>query len=80
MEKFIEIGFGNRWFIRTEFEKDDGSEWEVKGISGKIIPKSYYLRLWFGKMVFILDSKEGFKKQTKSCTALKVILGIKSAV
>lgn len=23
MKKFIEIGFGNRWFIRTEFEHSE---------------------------------------------------------
>ncbi|MEB9851715.1 DUF3977 family protein, partial [Bacillus cereus] len=24
--KYIEIGFGNRWFVRTETENKDGTE------------------------------------------------------
>lgn len=80
MMKYIEFGFGNTWFVRTEVEQDDGNEWEVKGISGKIKPKSCYLRIWIGKTVLILDSSEGMKKQMKARRALKVILGIKSAI
>lgn len=53
MTKFIEIGLGNRWLVRTEFEQSDGTEWEVRGISGKIKAESYYLRLWLAKTVFI---------------------------
>lgn len=78
MTKYIEIGFGNRWFIRTEFEKADGSEYEIKGISGKIKSESYYLRLWFGRTVVILDSKDGIKKQEKSRRSVKLIFGIRS--
>ncbi len=80
MKKYIEFGFGNRWFVRTEFEKADGTEYEIKGIAGKIKPKSIYLRLWLGKKVYILDTKEGFKRQVKTRPALKVIVGIASAV
>ncbi|MCP1638314.1 DUF3977 family protein [Streptococcus gallinaceus] len=80
MTKYIEFGFGNRWLIRTEFEKDDGSEWEVKGISGPIKPKSVYLRIWLGKIVYIWDWQEGFKKQEKKRRAVKFIFGIASEV
>lgn len=78
MTKFIEFGIGNRWVVRTEFEQADGTEWEVKGISGKIQPESYYLRFWIGRKVVILDSKEGLKRQTKSRSAFKLIFGIRS--
>lgn len=80
MTKFIEFGLGNRWLVRTEFEQSDGTEWEVRGISGKIKAESYYLRLWLAKTVFIWDSQDGIKKKSKSRSAFKLIFGIKSKV
>ncbi|MGT2784238.1 DUF3977 family protein [Streptococcus merionis] len=80
MKKYIEFGFGNTWLLRTEFEQDDGMEYEVKGIVGKVSPKSIYLRVWLGHRVCIFDSKEGFKKQRKDRRALKFIFGITSEV
>lgn len=76
--RFIEFGIGNRWLIRTETELDDGTEYEEKGIIGPIKLQSIYLRIWIGKMVFILDSKEGFKKTKKNRNEVKILLGIKS--
>lgn len=76
--KFIEVGLGNRWLIRTETELENGNEFEEKGIKGPIKPESYYLRIWLGKSVMILDSKEGFKKSKKKRKAFKILLGIKS--
>ena len=32
MKKYIEIGFGNTWFVRTESEDENGVETEHKGI------------------------------------------------
>ena len=32
--KFIEIGIGNTWLVRTETELEDGTEYEEKGIIG----------------------------------------------
>lgn len=78
MTKYLEIGFGNSWFMRTEFEADDGTEYEVKGWVRPIVPQSIYLRLWIGTRVFIWDSKEGLKCGEKSRKALKLILGIRS--
>lgn len=80
MKKFIEFGLGNRWLVRTEFEKDDGTEWEVKGISGKVKPLSIYLRCWLGQTVWIADSRQGFKRQKKSKKRLKLVFGIVSDV
>lgn len=75
MKKFVEFGFGNRWLLRTEFENEDGTEYDMKGIVGPIKPQSIYLRLWIGHTVLILDSKEGFKKQRKDYKSFKVLFG-----
>ncbi len=76
--KYIEIGVGNTWIIRTETENEDGTEIEQKGIVKPIIYHSTYLRIWLGKSVFILDSKDGFKKITKNRNGFKLIFGIAS--
>ncbi|WP_265455926.1 DUF3977 family protein [Enterococcus sp. HY326] len=78
MKKYYEIGFGNTWWCRTEIEQADGSEEETKGFVGELKFVSCYLRIWLGKKVVILDSKEGLKISTKSRRAVKLILGIHS--
>ncbi|WP_394854328.1 DUF3977 family protein [Streptococcus canis] len=54
----MEIGLGNSWLVRTEYEKDDGTETEVRGISGAIRPRSIYLRIWLGDAVGLWMSKK----------------------
>ena len=76
--KYIELGVGNRWLLRTEVELEDGTEYEEKGIIGPISVQSIYLRIWIRKRVYILDSKEGFKKADKNKNKLKIIFGIMS--
>lgn len=78
MTKYLEIGFGNRWVMRTEFEASDGTEYEVKGWVRPIVPQSVYLRIWIGYRVFIWDSEDGIKCGKKSRNSLKFILGIRS--
>ncbi|WP_245808883.1 DUF3977 family protein [Shouchella patagoniensis] len=34
--KYIELGFGNKWNLRTEIELPDGEKIEVRGVSGPI--------------------------------------------
>ncbi|CAM4007963.1 DUF3977 family protein [Saccharibacillus endophyticus] len=75
MKKYIEIGIGNRWFIRTETEHEDGTETEARGIVGPFSCRTIYIRIWIGKKVWILDSEEGFKARPKSRKAFKIILG-----
>lgn len=75
MKKYIEIGIGNTWMVRTEIEHEDGTETEIKGIVRPFKLKSVYLRLWIRKKVFILDLKEGIKVQTKSKKKFKIIFG-----
>jgi hypothetical protein len=74
--KYIEFGIGNTWLVRTEFESEDGYEFEEKGVGGPINFVSIYFRIWIGKTIFIIDSKKGFKRIRKSSRKLKLILGI----
>lgn len=76
--KYIEFGVGNRWLVRTETEREDGSEHEERGIVRPIILQSIYLRIWIGKTVLIIDSSEGLKRQRKKKASLKVIVGLVS--
>ena len=76
--KFIEFGLGNRWLVRTETELNNGSEFEEKGIVLPIKLQSFYLRIWIGKTVVILDSKEGYKRTTKNRNDFKLLVGIRS--
>jgi len=76
--KFIECGIGNTWFIRTETELEDGTEYEEKGIIKPIKFHSIYVRVWVGKRVFIFDLKEGYKRATKNRNNFKFIIGIVS--
>ncbi|WP_410982787.1 DUF3977 family protein [Bacillus cereus] len=78
--KYIEVGIGNRWLVRTEIEREDGTEFEQKGIVKPIFFESFYLRVWLRKTCFIFDSKVGFKKLRKNRNAYKFILGIVSKV
>lgn len=78
--KYIELGLGNTYLLRTEVELNNDYEFEVKGILGGIKFKSLYFRLWFGKKVFIFDTEEGFKTKIKNKNKFKIILGIKSEI
>lgn len=77
--KYVEIGIGNSWLIRTEIERDDGTEYEKRGIVGPLQMRSVYLRIWFGHHVFIIDAKEGIKRNQKERKAYKFIIGLVSA-
>ncbi|ULL16124.1 DUF3977 family protein [Paenibacillus sp. H1-7] len=61
VKKYIEIGLGNRWFARTEYEREDGTEFERRGMDFPNKFESVYLRIWMGKRVLIWDSKEGMR-------------------
>ncbi|SFS52827.1 DUF3977 family protein [Marininema halotolerans] len=76
--KYIEFGIGNKWWLRTETEGSDGIEYEEKGVQQPIIIQSLYLRVWVGKTVFILDSRDGFKRTQKNRNKFKFILGVTS--
>ncbi|MEC0092324.1 DUF3977 family protein [Paenibacillus macquariensis] len=76
MKKYTEIGIGNTWFIRTEFEDDTGLEREIKGFTKPFVLQSIYLRIWLGRKVIIIDSKEGLKITTKDRKKLKILIGL----
>ena len=75
MKKFREIGYGNRWFIRTEFEHEDGTEIEVKGFTKPFSLRSVYIRVWIEKKALIIDTKEGIKFVNKKEKKVKILLG-----
>ncbi|MCP8968453.1 DUF3977 family protein [Ectobacillus ponti] len=76
--RYIEIGLGNRWFIRTETEFEDGTEIEQQGILKPILFRSLYIRIWLNKTCLVLNSKEGVKRMNKKRRAFKFVLGIVS--
>lgn len=55
MKKYFEFGVGNRHIVRTEYENQDGTEYEIKGIHGKIHFESLYIRMWIFKVVLIIE-------------------------
>lgn len=75
LKKYVEIGIGNRWLVRTELEHEDGTETEVKGIAHPFQLDTIYLRMWIGKKVLIIDSREGIKFQRKDRRKLKIVIG-----
>jgi len=75
LKKFREIGYGNRWFIRTEFEDEDGTESEVRGFTKPFNLRSVYFRAWIGKRVLIIDTKDGIKLMRKTENKFKMVLG-----
>ncbi|KPB06293.1 DUF3977 family protein [Bacillus sp. CHD6a] len=74
--KYIELGLGNTWIIRTETELEDGTEKEERGIIGPVKFHSFYIRVWIGKTVFIFDLREGIKRVKKSRKEYKFIIGL----
>jgi len=72
---FTEIGVGNSTFISTEKEYFDGREERVPGFQ-KIYLDGVYLRIWFGKIVILLSTKNGFKIQNKDKSTFKFLIGI----
>ena len=65
MKKYVEIGIGNRWIVRTEIEHEDGTESEYRGISHLSKIQGVYLRVWVWRTVLIVSSNEGFKRRRK---------------
>lgn len=78
MIRYLEIGFGNRWFLRTETEFADGTESEVRGWKLPIQVQSVYLRLWLLRQVVIWDSHDGLVRQQKAKKRFKLVFGIRS--
>lgn len=76
MKKYVEVGFGNSWPIRTEIEHDNGEETEHRGIIRLTKVNDVYLRVWVRQTVYIWSGKEGFKKKRKNRKAFKFLFGV----
>lgn len=76
IKTYIEFGIGNRWLLRTEYKLEDGTEFEKQGADFPKKLESLYVRVWIGKRVFIVDTKEGIKTGRKTRNAIKLIIGI----
>lgn len=66
MAKYIELGIGNRWLMRTEIEHADGTEAEYRGGEQLEAMHDTYLRLWIGRHVLILSTRDGFRRSEKA--------------
>ncbi len=72
---FAEIGLGNPPFFSTEFEKG-GKEYRIPEF---ILPKrikSYYLRIWILKKVFIISTNNYFEIKEKNKNNFKIVFGV----
>ena len=74
MKVYSEIGLGNETFINTEFESADGSEHREPGFKLKKISE-VYLRVWIGKTVCILSTKDKLKINKKDRANIKILIG-----
>jgi hypothetical protein len=74
MRCYAEMGIGNPTFLSTEIECGV-CEWRIPRLVVSRV-ESIYLRVWIGRIVFILDSKEGFKYQRKGYCVYKCVLGL----
>lgn len=77
VKRYVEIGVGNRWLVRTETEYHDGTEEECRGFAKPFTMESLYVRIWIGRRVWIWDSKEGMKRAAKGTKRFKCVIGFK---
>jgi hypothetical protein len=73
--KYVEFGIGNGNFISTEWEYTDGTEERFQEFR-KIKVNDIYIRIWLGKKMYILSSRDGFKSKLKNSKSFKLLLGI----
>ena len=66
------FGFGRS----VEVENDDGTEFRTKE-KIKLVQKTYYLRLWIGKIVLVISRENGLKIVHKKRYNFKIVFGIK---
>lgn len=80
MNVFVEYGLdfdNNRFGLgrSVEFEQKDGTEYRTKN---KVVlkNKSYYMRFWIGKSVFVFSQQNGFERVYKKRNNFKIVFGI----
>ena len=69
MRNYSEIGYGNATLISTERDEVRTATW-VKGRAW-----SWYIRIWVGHWVLIIDTVEGLKTSRKPRSTLKLLIG-----
>jgi hypothetical protein len=72
---YAEVGFGNDTFCSTEVEEGD-TEYRIPKFVRPAKVTEYYLRLWIGRRVLILSTRDWFKIQKKDKAKLKILIGI----
>lgn len=72
---FAEMGIGNGSFFSTEIEEGE-SECRVPRFVWPEKIVGVYVRIWVGRRVFILSTKEGFVFQKKNRNNFKILLGV----
>lgn len=72
---FVEIGLGNDSFVSTEIE-EGAHEYRIPHFVRPHKIKSFYIRIWIMKKVFILSTNHGFEKNNKDRNKLKILLGM----
>lgn len=69
------FGFGRS----VEIENNDGTEFRTKE-KFKLVQKSYYFRLWIGKIVLVISREDGLKFVHKKRYNFKILFGIKGTM
>lgn len=72
---FAEAGFGNDTFLSTEVEEGENEYRIPKFIVPQQI-REVYLRIWLGKRVVIVSTREGIKMKLKDKRKIKLLVGI----
>lgn len=74
---YNEVGVGLPHFLSAELEHADGTEERVKGWVRMDRIQSFYMRVWVGRTVWILDTdKPHLSARRKPYTAFKIVLGM----
>lgn len=72
---YAEVGFGNETFFSTEVEDVD-TEYRIPKFVRPAKVTEYYLRLWIGRRIFILSTRDWLKIQKKDKNKLKILAGM----
>ncbi len=78
LQIFTEIGFGNPHFVSTEIEKNGREKRIKKRVCYRVT--GIYLRIWIGRRVAILSTRNGFEIEKKTRSTFKLILGCRGSI
>lgn len=75
-EVFAEMGFGNGTFFSTEIEEGGAENRVPKFIRPQKITGLYF-RLWIGRKVLIISTRNGIEIETRDKKKFKILFGIR---